>query len=224
MAGVRSASSAFVGLNANTSWTIPRPAGVTAGDLLLAFAANSGSAFPTSGEFPQTGADSPTANGARPARVWLRTATGSEPADYTFGKATNTAAFGGILALTGADTDSPVDAAVAWGNGPAADTSWVAPSISPAGSDSLLICGWVGSRVGFTGYTVPGSMSEQVDLDAGNDGVALATEQLTASGATGTRAATPNGSAFGGGWNAFSIAIKSVPVSAGAAWFLPFFR
>lgn len=203
----RSASQA-VAASGSGSWTVPAPAGVTAGDLLLAFTTVSGSSYTgfTANEFTQTGADGPTGSGESPCRVWLLVAGGSEPANYTFGRPSSTIALGEIVALAGADTTNPVDAALSWGSGAAA-ANHVAPSISPAKTGSMLVCGWRGASLGSSNsYTVPGSMTERADQPNGNHIQALATELLAAAGATGTRTATATGTALLA-WSAFSIAI-----------------
>lgn len=203
---VRSASK-NTATGAGTSFTVPVPSGTAAGDLLVAFTTCPSSNYTdmTSNEFTQTGADASTANGAA-SRVWLRTAGGSEPANFTFGRTSGQSALGEIVALVGADTANPVDAALTWNTG-AANTSQAAPSVSPANTGSMLVCGWESGELGSPSYTVPGSMTEQADQPNGNFVQALATELLSASGATGTRTATASGTALLG-WNAFSIAIK----------------
>lgn len=220
---VRSASQA-VAAAGSTPWTVPAPAGVTAGDLLVAFTTASGSSYTglTASEFTQTGADGPGGGGESPCRVWLRVAGGSEPGSYTFGRPTSTVALGEIVALVGADTASPVDAALSWGSGAAA-ASQVAPSISPSLAGSMMVCGWRAGSFGTTNsYTVPGSMTERADQPSGNHYQALATELLAAAGATGTRTATGTGTPLLA-WTAFSIAIKEAPLSTGTAQFMPFF-
>lgn len=219
---VRSASQNTQAAVAGTSFTIPAPAGVAAGDLLVALTSNAGSTFTglTSSEFTQTGADSPTTNSANACRVWLRTAGGSEPTDYTFGRGSGLQAIGGIVALIGADTTSPVDAAVSWGNGAAA-TSQVAPTVDPGNTGSCLVCGWRGSNQAGS-YTPPGTMVEQCDTQIGFMALGMATELLAADTATGTRTATHSGAGVVG-WNAFSIAIKEAPPPSGTYRFLPFF-
>lgn len=219
---VRSASQA-IAASGSGSWTVPAPAGVTAGDLLLAFTTAGGSSYTglTANEFTQTGSDGPNAgNGESPCRVWLRVAGGSEPANYTFGRPSSTVALGEIVALVGADTANPVDAALSWGSGAAA-SSHVAPSISPSMAGSMLVCGWRGASIGTSNsYTVPGSMVERADQPNLNHLQALATELRAAAGATGTRTATATGTPLLA-WSAFSIAIKAaVPA---AYRFLPFF-
>jgi hypothetical protein len=94
-----------------------------------------------------------------------------------------------VYVLSGVDTATPVDIA---GNNvdSASDFDQIAPSVSPTSSDAYLIC-HTNSFTGTTGtYTPPGGMTEAYDLATGNLNASGATEQLSASGATGTRTFT----------------------------------
>jgi hypothetical protein len=98
--------------------------------------------------------------------------------------------YNSTIVLTGADTSAPADGA-AGGNG-AASTSHVAPSVSPATSDALLLCGAqsVGGGSG-SAYTPPSGMTERTDVKDGTFAAqSVASLVLAASGATGTKTFT----------------------------------
>ena len=98
-----------------------------------------------------------------------------------------------VYVLTGVDTTTPVD--VAGGSFSATQqTSHVLSAISPTSSDAFLLAHChVGAGQGGAPYTVPGSMTQQYNSSVGGVmAYAGATEQLSASGSTGTRTFTPN--------------------------------
>lgn len=108
-----------------------------------------------------------------------------------------------VYVLSGVDTSTPIDAA---DNAISSidDTSPDCPSVSPTSSDAFLICHV--SEFGDAGsYTPPGGMTEQYD-DGGSLSFTGATQQLSASGATGTKTFT---SANSQGWGCLSIAVKT---------------
>lgn len=115
--------------------------------------------------------------------------------------------------LSGADTAAPIDVAGNAASGSAA-TPWVLPTISPASADAYLI-GHVNTGGGSSVATItaPGSMSAQYDSDVGGLSYGGAIEQLSASGATGTRTFTPSASTQ---WGGVLIAVKTA--AAGSAW------
>lgn len=85
-------------------------------------------------------------------------------------------------------TATPVDGAT--GSQSASNsTSHVAPSVSPASSDDLLLCGAIGGGAGT--YTPPTGMTEDFDSACGsNSSASIAELALAASGATGTKTFT----------------------------------
>jgi hypothetical protein len=110
-----------------------------------------------------------------------------------------------LLAVAGLDQ---VEASK--GAGGASGKSQAAASVSPQGSDDLLLTAWTGEQFnGSLSFTPPASMT-LADRATGADGymgIMAAAEALTAGGATGTRTATSNVSA-GYGWAALSLALK----------------
>lgn len=121
-----------------------------------------------------------------------------------------------LVSVQGADTTTPEDA---WGvgtgpddgSGSAADDP-VAPSVSPTGTDSLLLCVaslWMRDDPGAATITVPSGMTALGNTFGAFDYYRGASLGLSASGATGTKtfdntAASPRAS-----WIAYSVAVKT---------------
>lgn len=199
-----------------------RPSGVADGDWLLAVVVSGGTTATTVSS-PPSGWGSPVVNdiatGAFENRItaYLKIAS-SEPASWTW---TLTAARDNtvhVVRITGADT-SGVDAAASQVNG--VSSSITAPSIAPAGSDDLLL--GIFSRGGSSAATItpPGSMTGVTDSVTGtlNQRTIIAREDLSASGATGTRVATASTGAVNVG---ALIAIKAAAVAAAASLLMAF--
>lgn len=94
-------------------------------------------------------------------------------------------------------------------NGVTTSSSHVAPSVTATGPNDLLVCTWMQNGGGsWSGpqYVVPGSMTRQNETDSSPfSSSAMATEQLTSAGATGTRTATwPPATAK---WGGISVAL-----------------
>lgn len=133
-----------------------------------------------------------------------------------------------VYVLSGADTSTVIDGTAATQNNSTSSTSHIAPSISPADSDSYLIChvNTMGGSGGGT-YSPPGGMTESADfLIAGITSVGNAIQQLAASGATGSKTFTITGSASyqslalavltaGGGTTADPAGIVAYPITPG---------
>jgi hypothetical protein len=136
---VRSTSSLNAGFGAQSPAAVPVPAGVQAGDLLVAVCmqAKEGTSAPTwpsgwSQIGTTAGGTRGGANGA--SAVFVKTATASEGTTYsvTYPATTNTL----IFDLTGANTATPTDAAPVWNTG---TTSPCLTTAITVGSGSLLI-------------------------------------------------------------------------------------
>lgn len=111
-----------------------------------------------------------------------------------------------VYVLGGADTTNPVDAAAGQFN-TVISSAQDAPSVSPSTSDALLVAhNNSGGGSGANSYTSPGSMTEQYDVHVGGVSGVGATEQLTASGATGVRTFTAVGNNVQ--YAAVSVAIR----------------
>lgn len=93
-------------------------------------------------------------------------------------------------------------------------TSAAAPSVSPAGSDDLLICSWLPAN-NVVNFTAPGGMTNLLEEEAaGFVTLGTAREVLAASGATGTRTATASVSCSG--FCGVSIALQGSAAAASA--------
>lgn len=120
---------------------------------------------------------------------------------------------GGLLVVQGADTTNPVDGAA---NASGSGSSIVAPSVSPAGTDSLLVNVWESgggsSAATFTDPSAP--WVRQYVIQNGGLSQLAGREALSASGATGTRTSTPSSSIP---YSAVSFAVKAASGGGGTA-------
>jgi hypothetical protein len=115
-----------------------------------------------------------------------------------------------LVAVSGADTTSPVDAAAISSAGFDAVADPTSPSVAPTGTDSLLLCGagvWPNAD-GTSSFTPPTGMTERADFESW-DSYTVASEALTSSGATGTRVFVESPAITVGNWIASSIALRS---------------
>jgi hypothetical protein len=197
---IRSSSSASVNQGA-TSLPIPQPAGTQAGDLLLAVAGHQGGTTRTmsapAGWTNIPGADVSEGGNAR-IRAWYKVAGPSEPATYSFPVAggTNWSSAGGIMAITGANTSSPVAAAA--GAVRASSQNLMAPSITTTDPNTLVVYGGAVNQPAL--FTPPPLFAERWDLSSAttyNVATETAVRVATTAGATGTATAFLNVSAPG---------------------------
>lgn len=113
-----------------------------------------------------------------------------------------------VYVLSGVNTASPIDDAAGGNGGATSTTSPVAPAVSPPTTDAFLICS-TNSGGGSNGvsYTAPSGMSESCDfVVASIMSVGAATQQLSASGSTGTKTFTAAGNAT---YVSVSVAFKT---------------
>jgi len=127
-----------------------------------------------------------------------------------------------IYVLYGADTSNPIDA-----SGSGTDTTnlvstMVLPSVSPSSSDAYLICHLNNGNGAFTDHWTPPAGAYTEDYDAHDSGMGYTGghEQLTSSGATGTRsfislAGSNNPDART--WAGVIIAVRTAPGGAAPA-------
>lgn len=144
-----------------------------------------------------------------------KSATSEDVAADDFEFAADDRGVAGLLALTGIE-DSTLAAMIATPETftTSSSSSQAAPSVSPAGSGCLLICGFhCFTSSGTPNYSVPPSgMTTHWNLAADastNLATLAATEVLASSGATGTRPVTTNPTATN--WLAWSIALNPAP-------------
>ncbi|MGH2699559.1 MAG: Ig-like domain-containing protein, partial [Actinomycetota bacterium] len=171
-----------------TTLSIDRPAGVAAGDVMLASIDVRGKPQVT----PPVGwtlIRSDVNGSALKLETYYRSAGSSEPASYTWTFPVERGAAGGIAAFSGVDTGAPVDASGGQVN--ASSTLITAPSITTTVPDTMLV-GSFAIR-GATQIAPPSGMTERWDLaSTGSSKItsAGATEARAATGATGERVAT----------------------------------
>jgi hypothetical protein len=151
--------------------------------------------------------------------ILLRKVAASEGASYTWTWGSTFKVSAIVVAIEGADTATPEDA-IASGVSATATTAHVAPTISPSETSSLLLCWFTGNNPGAgitASYSAASGMTEQRDQPAAdggfNDGPYLAvnSQQLSVSGATGTRTATSTESQK---YVCFSVAVQAASGSA----------
>lgn len=201
-AAIQFVASAFTQrTTASTSLTISKPTGTVQGDLMVAFMANDSGATQTwTGDTGWTEiADEGSGAGLRLA---YKVAGASEGSSYTFTAATS-AILGGVI-LTYRNAAYDASGAFAGVGFPKA-----LPSVTASTTNCVLIGAAFKGGAGGGGDTIapPGSMtlrSQNNDADSPSWGVG--DEQLTASGATGTRSFTSTGS--GTNSNGMMITIK----------------
>ncbi|MGH2477889.1 MAG: Ig-like domain-containing protein, partial [Candidatus Limnocylindrales bacterium] len=178
-----------------TSLVIPAPSGVVTGDALLASVSVRGNPTIT----PPSGWTlvrlDINANTMRQA-VFVRSAGGSEPTSYTFALSNAQSASGGIVAYSGVDGVSPIDADGGQVN--PASTSITAPSITTTGADRMLV-GFFGTPT-LTSMVAPAGMTERFDEAVPSTNQykvtgAAADAGIAAAGATGSRVALAANSA-----------------------------
>lgn len=193
------------------SWSVARPT-VVAGDLMVCYL------------FGGSGVGSATCAGwtvydtqgssNRALRILYKIAGGSEPGSYTFAGG-NADQVGFIVAYRGVNQASPFDGAAQSVN--ASSVNSLANSVSPATADAFLTTfhGTDASRT----FTPPAGMTEWYDSGTGIHSIEFNYQQLSASGATGTRTATISSAAA---TQTYTLAIKAnQPPSAPGAFTAP---
>jgi hypothetical protein len=174
-----------------SSITLARPAGVTAGDVLIASvgATKSGNVTaPTGWTVVRSDANGTAMRQA----VFSRVATASEPSSYTFGLPSGSSAAAAMASYRGVDPTTPIDAHGGQVN--ASSGQITAPAVTTTGPNRLLI-GFFGVVSSATnGITPPDQMVERADVTQGQgkDKIVLeaADQVLFIQGPTGTRTAT----------------------------------
>lgn len=207
------------GVNSGAAASVNIGAGTLSTDVLLAIgysdfytlATGSGFGPPSGGGWTQVTngtADLGTDNSK--VRTWTKTAAAGA-ATITLAPIVDEDVALAVLVLAGADTSNPVDTAGAQtSTGAGSPSLHVAPSISPATADAFLVSA-AGTSVfnGGAAYTSPGTMTERAEFSTpGNTTThVVATQQLAASGATGTRTFSYGGNNDPG--VAVSVAIRT---------------
>jgi hypothetical protein len=175
--------------------TLTRPTGVASGDILIATLLAS-----TAGGHSLSAASGWTLVSQQfifsffSSTVWIRVADGTEPSTWTpaLGGSPGTTAWQTTVdRFSGVDNAAPINVQNS-ASQTSSNASTVAASLTTTVADCLLL--FVGcSNNGFRTNTPPSGMSEQWDYNYQNiygNSVTLATEQLGAAGATGSRTGT----------------------------------
>ena len=185
--GVSTATSA-TGTKAKTL-TIATPAGVQAGDVMIAAITvrSSSTVAPPAGWTPVRQSVS---GGDLRQGTYVTVAAAPVPASAGFVLKTKSVVAGAIAAYSGVDTTAPVETSGAKIN--PSSTSITAPPVTSTIPGSMLV-GVFGTAINAT-VTPAAGMVEQADIKTGSGpkkvAVELADETLAAAGATGTRVAT----------------------------------
>ena len=199
--------------SSGTNLSIALPAGVQAGDLLLASIAQYGSSSGNATDAGWTRINGRTLGGstAHYGTVLYRVATGYETGTQTFGLiGTSPVAAGVIMAFSGVDTSGgPFDATTGTLYTGSAATNAVGPAaqVTTVSSNALVVMlGMaVGTNATWSGWTnaSPGALDEQVDVQGsgtGNNATSLGAAWAVKAvpGASGTGSATLSASARNG--------------------------
>jgi hypothetical protein len=185
--------------NAATSLSIPTPAGTSAGELLVSVVSHQvgqhRNMTPPAGWTAVPNTDWADGNNAR-IHAWYKVATAFEPASHTFtltgGSGQDIS--GGILAIQGANTATPINASNGQAN-QSSSTQVKAPSITTTLDSTLLVFG--GSCSAARTYTPPAGMTEHWDSSSSGTykvSTEVATAPQAAAGPTGQRIATASSS------------------------------
>lgn len=192
----------------NTSMVVSLPAGVQAGDLLLAQIALDGTTtLDTPAGWTLLQNDSNTIVQA----LYYRFATASETGNVTWTWSSNRRAAGGIALYRGVDSSQPPGAAAVDSDD---DDDLEAPAQTVVEANSLLVTLY-GLNRGNETLTAAGSMTTAYHRSStDNSGVTLLAsyEQRPATGSTGVRTASSSDSRA---WIAHSLLLRPVPVSSG---------
>lgn len=127
------------------------------------------------------------------AYYWINASTGDRAVSVTETGAHDEEKGLAVWVLSGADTGTPIDGSAVGTVDAVGSSSWVLTAASPSSSNAFLIShvntGGGGSAGG--SVTPPGSMAEAFDVNVGGLTMEGASQQLSASGSTGTRTFTP---------------------------------
>jgi hypothetical protein len=195
--------------------TVTKPSGTVDGDLLVAVGWSDPDGPALSAPAGWTLAGSAYSGPAGSGGVWTRVAA-SEGASWTWPGSTLTANHVHVLRVTG--HGGSLDVAPVWVAIPASGTSHGAPSVTPTGTDSLLVCGWWGIFASATvTWTPPSGMTEATDArdSAGWASSSVAWVALAASGATGTKSATST-VASNGSYGSVGLALAVATAGGGS--------
>jgi hypothetical protein len=176
-----------------TSLVLAKPANVAVGDLLVAYVdTHSGFSMTPPAGWTSIRSDWNGDNWSQGYLWWKIAAAGDTGSgSYTFSiSGPHEDMLGSILRITGANASTPINASAANGQGGGTVTSSItAPGVTTTVVSTLMItfCSTLGAA---NSYTPPGSMTEHVDASASLGSEDVASEVISAAGATGTRTFT----------------------------------
>ena len=207
---------------ATATWTLTKPTGAAEGDLLLAiFATGTTSLVTPPTEWTQVWSQDQGTEQTQ--HVYRKVAGASEPASYDFGLNGSEIGTWAMVAVTGADTTTPINASLSGTTG--ASTSHTTPSITPTVDGCLLLATFSNNAASTTvTYIPPTGMTEQFDLAEGTSFIALSghTEvQATAAAVSKTATSSASDSTACGLLAvapAASGAVAALKLRAGGAW------
>ena len=205
-------SSNALNASATTSLVVNAPAGLVAGQVLIAHTmalAGSANAVTTSAPAGWVAIGSPITGNKYAMTEFYKITTAGEPASYTFTFAPASTAAIAIGAFSGADTKAPIDVQTTQIN--ASSTNAVAPSISATYNNDFVLPLW-GFQANTPAATFPAGVTSMWNTSTTNNGIAGAYLQITNAGATGTFTAT---TAAATASFAHTIGLKSASAAAG---------
>lgn len=201
--------------SSGTSVTCAVPAGVTAGELLVACATHlSRSSIPNQAGWTKAG------QGVSPSyslstALFYRIATASEPASYTFTGLSSGANTVEMVRISGAPTSSVLDAAVD-ASGAGGTYTFTMPSLTTASAGALVLSAVACSAIVSSDIAAASGNPATIIADTTGTGrrTILAFEDRPAAGSVGTRAwkATANVA-----WAGISVAIKPATAASTSA-------
>jgi hypothetical protein len=200
--------------NPTTSLAVPVPAGVTAGETLVAFiVASGGTTTQPAGWNRAAGSNNPGTTVAVYVDTWI--ATNSEPASYTWTGITSGRATGFMCRVSGDNTVTVFDVTPSVGTNTGVGANCVIASQTTVTNDTLLMTVVGGNAaVGLT-WTPPAGMSTLSSSTGTGRGASLAAVSQPIAGATGTQ--TWSWSSTNLEMRAVMVAIRPAVISAGAA-------
>lgn len=194
---------------------IAKPSVITAGDLLLAFIANDSTTAlnTTPSGWTQAGTTVTNTGPAGTLTAWTKTATGSEPTNYTWANGINGSSVNGcIFDLTGALTSTP--SPIVNGGNNTATTTLTAPTVTPTAAGGMLFTPFDGASAAYT-YSIPSGMTSVTGSTASiNDGylnLAVFYVSLATTAATGTTSTTSTSQTY----NSMSLIVEPSASSHG---------
>jgi hypothetical protein len=183
-----------------TSLTISKPAILAANDLMLAGITFYGATITPPAGWTLIRRDDIGASGGQ--AVYWKMAGASEPASYSFSLGGTQRASGGIVAYSGVDNSSPIDASSGQVSG-GPSTFITAPSATTTAPGAMVV-GFFGSSA-VTTITPPTGMTERFDTASTGTTTEAASVTQAAAGSTGTKTAT---SAASGYWIGQLVALR----------------